>query len=114
MHTLKVTAIITFFLFSTVLFAGTNNIIIILAKLSTVLKSELVSSKLKTSLNSIMEEEKSEKDDDTPHAPLLDIICSHVEHISFFSKKTKSEYIAHNEVIASIHHVPIFIPPPNI
>jgi hypothetical protein len=101
-------------LFSLVLFAGTNNIIIILAKVSSVIKSELVSSKLKTSLNSIMEEEKSEKSEDIPDGKIIDILCDDVQNIHFSSAQLKSEYITGDDFIASIHHLPIFIPPPNI
>jgi hypothetical protein len=111
---LKVSAAILFFLFSTVLIAGTNNIVLLLAELSAGLKTEIVSNKLKTSLNSIMEEEKSEKNEDVPDGKIIDIICDHISPVHFIEPKIQSEYIASNERISSIHNLPIFIPPPNI
>lgn len=113
MHTLKVASGILFFVFSIVLFLGTNNMVILLAKLSVNASSELVAGKLKVSLNSIMEEEKSEKNEDTPDGQVLDIICDQITHVSFFNFNKTSEYVASDDLIASIHDIPIFIPPPN-
>lgn len=114
MHTLRVSAAILFFLFSTILIAGTNNIVLLLAEVSAVLKTEIVSNKLKTSLNSIMEEEKSEKNEDVPDGKVMDIICDQPTPVHFFETQSQCEFIACNERVLSIHHLPIFIPPPNI
>jgi hypothetical protein len=111
---LKTSAVILFFIFSFILFAGTNNIVILLAKFIPTSDCKLVTNKLKTSLNSLMEEEKSEHDEDDSNSKVIDLYCEQTQqHIIPFTMAS-AEYIASNNLIMSIYKLPIFNPPPNI
>ena len=75
---------------------------------------KLVTNKLKTSLNSLMEEEKSEHDEDDSNSKILDLYFEHSNELHIATAMASNEYIASNELIMSIYKLPIFNPPPNI
>jgi hypothetical protein len=75
-----------------------------------------VSSNLKKSLNSVMEDEDNDEDSDeeTNFNVYLHITSQDIETIHIFSKSSGLNYFAKNESVHSRHANPIFIPPPNV
>jgi hypothetical protein len=74
-----------------------------------------VTSNLKKSLNSVMEEERNDEDseEETNFNVYLHIINQDFEPIHTFSKSSGLNYFAKNESVHSRHANPIFTPPPN-
>ncbi len=74
-----------------------------------------VSSNLKKSLNSVMEEERNDEDaeEETNFNGYLLVINQDFETIHIFSKSSGLNYFAKNESVHSRHANPIFTPPPN-